>query len=75
MTFFEILRLRSEWEDLVYDYKLDNYAGTIDNLKNFLTHGARGNRFRNNFDESLKIAKTIIEYYGSMELLDRRLAG
>jgi len=57
------LSLRYQWEMLVSDYKLDSYHGTIDNLKWFILHGKKGNRFRKNFDEAHAIAKTIIEYY------------
>lgn len=73
MTLFEILRLRSEWEEIVHDFKLSNYNGTIDNLENFVQNGVKDNRFRKNFNESLKIAKTIVEYYGSMESISKRL--
>ena len=74
MTLCEVLTLRSQWEELVQDYKLDDYSGTIDNLKCFIKNGVKGNRFRSNFNEALDIAKTIVEYHGSMELLGKRLA-
>jgi len=73
MSIFEILRLRSEWENNAQDFKLSNYNGTIDNLNNFIENGVKDNRFRKNFNESLKIAKTIVEYYGSMESISKRL--
>ena len=73
MSIFEILRLRSEWENNAQDFKLSNYNGTIDNLNNFIESGVKDNRFRKNFNESLKIAKTIVEYYGSMESISKRL--
>ena len=73
MSIFEILRLRSEWENNAQDFKLSNYNGTIDNLNNFIEKGVKDNRFRKNFNESLKIAKTIVEYYGSMESISKRL--
>jgi len=57
------LSLRYQWESLVADYKLDSYHGTIDNLKWFILHGKKGNRFRKNFEEAQTIAKNIIEYY------------
>jgi hypothetical protein len=71
MSIFEILRLRSEWENLAQDFKLSNYNGTIDNLNNFIQNGIKDNRFRKNFNESLKIAKTIVAYYGSMESISK----
>lgn len=74
MTLCEVLTLRSHWEELVQDYKLDDYSGTIDNLEYFIENGMKGNRFRSNFDEALNIARTIVDYYGSMESLGQRLA-
>ena len=74
MTLCEVLTLRSQWEELVQDYKLEDYTGTIDNLKYFIESGVKGNRFRSNFDEALRIAKTIVDYHGSMESLGKRLA-
>ena len=74
MTLDQILNLRYQWEEIVKDYKLDDYNGTIDNLKSFLESGVKGNRFRANFDQAIKIAKQIVDYHGSMEVLGRRLA-
>ena len=63
----ELLTLRSQWESIVADYKLQNYNGTIDNLKWFTKYGVRSNRFRTNFDQSLEIAKTIVSEVNSYE--------
>lgn len=68
-TICRILTLRSQWIELVKDYKLEEYSGTIDNLRSFIETGAKGNRFRQNFDVSYEIAETIINYYESMEIL------
>ena len=74
MTLFEILTIRSQWEDYVSNYKLTSYSGTIDNLKYFLKNGRKDNRFRANFDKAYEIAETIVNYYnGSLELLDKKL--
>lgn len=63
----ELLTLRSQWESIVADYKLQNYNGTIDNLKWFTKYGVRSNRFRPNFDQSLEIAQTIVSEVNSYE--------
>lgn len=63
----ELLTLRSQWESIVADYKLQNYNGTIDNLKWYTKYGVRSNRFRPNFDQSLDIAKTILSEVNSYE--------
>ena len=74
MTICEVLSLRYQWEEIVQDYKLYDYNGTIDNLNEFVKSGVKSNRFRSNFDEALNIAMTIVDYHGSMELLGKRLA-
>lgn len=56
----EILTLRSKWEYLVADYKLQDYNGTIDNLRWFAKYGVRSNRFRPNFEIAVQLAKDII---------------
>jgi len=66
MNIFEIMRLRSDWEEIVSyrkTYDLPHYEGNIDNLYYFIQHGAKKNRFRKNFEEAMAIAKTIVEYY------------
>ena len=62
MSVFEILNLRSQWEDLVKDFQLDDYRkhGTIQNIKYFYEYCAPGNRFRKGFDEATEIAETIL---------------
>jgi len=65
-TLFDILNLRTQWEEIVSyrkTYDLPHYNGTIDNLYHFVQDGVKKNRFRKNFDEALVIAKQIIEYY------------
>lgn len=62
MSVFEILNLRSQWEDLVKDFQMDEHRkfGTIDNLRIFVENGPVGNRFRKGFDEAMEIAETIL---------------
>jgi hypothetical protein len=59
----EILSLRTQWEDIVFDFTIDSdrKTGTIDNLKWFIDKGAVGNRFRTGFDEAINIAEQIIK--------------
>ena len=56
----DILRLRSEWELLVANYKIRDYNGTIDNLEWYVKYGVRSNRFRDGFDLSMEIARQIL---------------
>ena len=56
----EYLRLRFQWEELTSGFKLKNPGGTIDSLKHFVRYGHKSNRFRPGYDESIAIAKSII---------------
>lgn len=56
---FEYLNLRSEWEDIVRNYKFIGKDGTIDNLRTFIKNGHKGNRFRPDYNRALEIAKII----------------
>ena len=57
---FEYLNLRSEWEEIVRDYKFIGKDGTIDNLRTFIKNGHKGNRFRADYNRALELARTII---------------
>lgn len=61
MTVFELLMLRSEWEDLARNFRNINQHGTLDSLEHFLAFGATRNRFRDGFDRAVEIANSIIE--------------
>jgi hypothetical protein len=61
MSLGEILNLRSEWEELVTKFKLPDGNGTIDNLMWFIENGAKSNRFRNEYNEAVEIAKRILD--------------
>jgi len=54
------LNLRYQWEELTTGFKLKSPAGTVDNLKHFVRYGHKSNRFRPGYDESIAIAKSII---------------
>lgn len=62
VNFFDILNLRSQWEELVQDFNMDDQRkhGTIDNIKWFIDHGLVGNRFRKGCDDAYEIAETIL---------------
>jgi hypothetical protein len=62
-SLFEILRLRSEWEEIVGNLQWDDPNGTIDNLRTFKEKGYTNNRFRAGFDRAIEITENILEYY------------
>jgi len=62
MRIGEILRLRSDFEDITSGYQMA--AGSdIDTLDWFIENGHRSNSLRNGFDDAKKIALAIKEYY------------
>jgi hypothetical protein len=78
MTIETILNLRYQWESMVSfrkSYDLPSYDGNIHNLKDFIKNGHKSNRFRKNFDEAMRLAREIVEYYERpMASLDKQLA-
>ena len=78
MTLFEALSKRYEFEQLVSfrkTFDLPNYDSDITSLKYFINNGHKNNRFRKNFNEAMKLAEEILQYYEerSMESLGRKL--
>lgn len=63
MSVFELLMLRYQWEEIVKDFMLPEAAkhGTVDNLQWFITNGAKANRFRKGYKETVEIAEKILE--------------
>lgn len=64
MNIFEIINLRTRFEQIVndgrYRYDLECYESDINNLEWFVEHAHKSNRFRKCYDEALQIAKIII---------------
>ena len=61
MNVFQYLMLRSEWEEIVKDFKFVGKEGTIDNLNQFFMSGHKGNRFRPGFARAVEITKQILK--------------
>jgi hypothetical protein len=61
MSLGELLTLRFQWEELAAKFKLPDGNGTIDNLIWFIENGAKSNRFRNEYNEAVEIAKRILD--------------
>lgn len=64
MNVFEILSLRSEFEDLVLNMRVPGprKAGTLENLSWFIEHGTERNQKFNGITRALEIARTIVEH-------------
>ena len=63
MTLFEMLTLRSEFEDITLNYKIpgSRKAGTLSNLKWFVSNAHEKNRRREGFKRAIEIATLIVE--------------
>lgn len=60
-SIFELLELRSEWEELARNFTGVNQNGTLDSLVEFLENGHKKNRFREGYDRAIYIAKEILK--------------
>lgn len=61
MTVFEYINLRNEWEEIVRDFKLPMYFGTIHGLKWFLKNGHGSNSLRPGYERAREIAEHILD--------------
>lgn len=61
MSVFELMMLRSEWEDIARNFRNINQHGTVASLEQFLAYGMVRNRFRDGFDRAVEIATIITE--------------
>lgn len=60
MSIFEILNLRSQWEELARNLNTD-IDSSISGLKSFIEHSYKSNRFKEGWAEAMEIAKQIVE--------------
>lgn len=63
MTIFQILNLRSEFDELTSDFAMVENGSHIDNIEWFIENGHRSNRLRNGYKRAKEIALIIKEYY------------
>ena len=66
MSIGEILRLRSEFEELTQGYNMPE-GSDINTLEWFIENGHRSNSLRNGFDRAKEIALAIKEYNDGSE--------
>ena len=60
MSVFEILNLRSQWEELARNLNTD-IDSSISGLKSFIEHSYKSNRFKEGWVEAMEIAERIVE--------------
>lgn len=61
-NFFEIIHMRSEFEEITRDFSMSVDGSSIDTIEWFLENGHRSNSLRNGFDRAKEIALAIKEY-------------
>ena len=65
LTFFEILTMRSEYEEIITyrkSYNLPTLNSDISSLNYFINEGYKKNRLRKNSQKALDLAKQIVNY-------------
>ena len=69
MNVQEILNLRTRFEEITSDFKLDCCSSDINSLKTFIETGHKSNSLRDGYREAYEIAEAIITEYenGSTE--------
>lgn len=59
----EMMNLRTRFEEITEEYKLESPGSDINSLKIFVENGYKSNSLRNDFREALEIAEAIITEY------------
>lgn len=64
MTVFEVLNLRSEYEDLTLNLRVpgDKKPGTLSNMQWFIKNAEQRNKRKGDFPRALEIAKCVVEH-------------
>lgn len=62
MNIFQILNLRSEFEDITREYSMVENNSCIDTIEWFIENGHKSNRLRNGYKRAKEIALIIKEY-------------
>ena len=63
MSLTEMINLRTRFEHIIEEYKLDSYESDINSLKQFIENGHKSNSLRNDFREAMEIAEAIVTEY------------
>ena len=62
MNIFELLVVRSKFEELIKNFVLPSTQSDIDNITWFLNNGHKSNSLRNGYGKAIKLANVIKEY-------------
>lgn len=67
MNIFQILNLRTEFEDITREYSMVENNSSIDTIEWFIDNGYKSNRLRNGYKRAKEIALVIKEYSNGRE--------
>lgn len=63
MNVQELLNLRTQFEEVTDDFKLEKTGSDINTLKWFIENGHKSNSLRNGYQEAYEIAEAIVTEY------------
>ena len=63
MSIVEVLNLRTRFEEVTDDFKLEKTGSDINTLKWFIENGHKSNSLRNGYQEAYEIAEAIVTEY------------
>lgn len=63
MNVQELLNLRTRFEDVTSDFKLESHGSDINSLKTFIEIGHKSNSLRDGYQTAYEIAEAIITEY------------
>ena len=72
MQFTELLKLRSDFEEIVSDFKLEKTGSDINTLRWFIDNGHKSNSLRDGYQKAYQIAEAIITEYDNDRRKDDR---
>ena len=68
----EILNLRTQFEEITEEFKLEKYGSDINTLNWFVENGHKSNSLRDGFNDAYVIAQIILtEYYNDRQKNNR----
>ena len=63
MNVQELLNMRTDFEDITSDFKLESANSDINSLKWFVENGHKSNSLRDGYQKAYELAKAIITEY------------
>lgn len=68
MSLTEMLNLRTRFEEITEEYKLESIGSNINTLEWFIENGHRSNSLRDGYREAYEIAEAIVTEYENVRV-------